>query len=170
MSDKMTTCKACGKEIAKSAKKCPNCGADQRNFFGKHKIITAILALFIIGVIGAAASGGGNDKPASTAAPATQQDTAQPAATPAQAPATEPAKNKPTITKAEFEQIKSGMTYEEVSAIIGGPGEVLSESGNKGDQYHTVIYSYKGEGEIGANANFTFQGNQLQNKAQMGLK
>ncbi len=25
------TCKECGKEISSSAKKCPNCGKDQRN-------------------------------------------------------------------------------------------------------------------------------------------
>jgi len=35
---------------------------------------------------------------------------------------------------------------------------------------HTIIYSWDGEGEIGANANFTFQGGKLQNKAQFGLK
>lgn len=78
--------------------------------------------------------------------------------------------NKPTISKDEFDQIKSGMSYEEVTKIIGGDGEVLSESGNKGEQYHTVIYQYEGEGGFGANANLTFQGNKLQNKAQFGLE
>lgn len=52
--DKMTNCKACGKEIAKGAKMCPHCGKDQRNFFMKHKIITIILALAILGGIGSA--------------------------------------------------------------------------------------------------------------------
>lgn len=78
--------------------------------------------------------------------------------------------NNPTITKAEFDQIKSGMTYEQVSKIIGGPGELLSESGSKGNQFYTVMYMYDGEGELGANANFMFQADKLQNKAQMGLK
>lgn len=54
--NKLTNCKACGKELAKSVKKCPNCGKDQRSFFGRHKILTGfvvvILALLAIGKIG----------------------------------------------------------------------------------------------------------------------
>lgn len=60
--DKMTNCKACGKEIAKGVNKCIHCGKDQRNFFMKHKIITVILALVILGGIGSAI-GGGKDQP-----------------------------------------------------------------------------------------------------------
>lgn len=74
------------------------------------------------------------------------------------------------ITLEKFDQIKNGMTYEEVTKIIGGEGEVLSESGEKGTDLHTVIYMYQGKGDLGANANFTFQGNKLENKAQFGLK
>ncbi|SHH37497.1 DUF3862 domain-containing protein [Desulforamulus hydrothermalis] len=81
-----------------------------------------------------------------------------------------PSANKPTISKEEFDQLKSGMSYEEATAIIGGPGVVISESGNPGDQLHTVMYQYEGEGDLGANANLLFQGNKLQNKAQFGLK
>ena len=132
------------------------------------KILMGIGILVVIGAIASAAGGGGNDKSTTTSAPATQQQsTTQPAA---QSKPTEQPKNKPTISKAEFDQIQSGMTYEQVVQIIGGPGEVLSESGNKGDQFHTVIYSFKGEGDLGANANFTFQGEKLINKAQFGLK
>jgi len=92
--------------------------------------------------------------------------------TPASAPAPKPAPvtNKQTMTKAEFDQLKSGMTYEEATKIIGGPGEVMSESGSPGEDAHTVMYTYKGEGSLGANANVMFQGNKLMNKAQMGLK
>lgn len=162
MADKMTTCKACGKEIAKSAKKCPSCGADQRNFFGKHKISTGIGTLIILIVVISAANGGSKSTPTTSA----------PAAQPAQTEQAKPAAttNKPTITKAEFDKVQNGMTYDEITAIIGGPGEMLSESGNKGDQFHTVMYTYKGEGDLGANANFTFQGEKLQNKSQIGLK
>jgi len=56
----MTNCKACKKEIAKGVKKCPHCGKDQRNFFMKHKIITGILVLVILGSIGSATN---NNKP-----------------------------------------------------------------------------------------------------------
>ena len=45
---KFKNCKACGKELDKSANVCPSCGKDQRNFFKKHKILTAILAFIVI--------------------------------------------------------------------------------------------------------------------------
>lgn len=45
---KMTMCKACGYKIAKDAKKCINCGKDQRNFFMKHIIIIGILSWLIL--------------------------------------------------------------------------------------------------------------------------
>lgn len=79
-------------------------------------------------------------------------------------------KKKASKTMAEFTQLKDGMTYEEATAIIGGPGEVLSESGSPGEALHTIMYSYKGESGLGANANIMFQGNKLNNKAQFGLK
>jgi len=77
--------------------------------------------------------------------------------------------NKPTISKEEFDKIEIGMTYEQVKEIIGSDGEVISESGEKGTELHTIMYQWKGEGSLGANANFLFQNNQLQNKAQFGL-
>jgi len=84
---------------------------------------------------------------------------------------TDPASNnKPTMTKAEFDQIKDGMSYDEVAAIVGGPGELQAESGAKGDAAHTVSYGFDGEGSMGANAQLMFQGGKLNMKAQMGLK
>ncbi|WP_342045893.1 DUF4352 domain-containing protein [Bacillus sp. OTU530] len=55
---KLVNCKACDKEIAKGVKKCVHCGKDQRNFFGRHKFLSGIGALVIIGIIIGAASGG----------------------------------------------------------------------------------------------------------------
>jgi hypothetical protein len=81
--------------------------------------------------------------------------------------------NDPGISKAEFDQIKSGMTYQQVVEIIGSEGEVLSESGTPGGtslDIHTVMYMWEGESGLGANANMMFQGNKLQNKAQFGLQ
>lgn len=60
--DKMTNCKACGKEIAKGVNKCPHCGKDQRNFFMKHKVISFILGVIIIAGIGSAIGGGDKSK------------------------------------------------------------------------------------------------------------
>ena len=152
----LANCKSCGKEIAKGVRKCVNCGADQRNFFSRHKIITGILALVIIGGISAAMRGGSGSS--ITTAPVSST------------PAPAVVKNGPTMTMSEFTQLKDGMSYEEATKIIGGPGEVMSESGAKGDDLHTVMYQYKGEGSLGANANIMFQGNKLNTKAQMGLK
>lgn len=72
--EKMTKCKACGKEIAKGVNKCPSCGKDQRNFFMKHKIITGVLILFVIGCIGSATKGNDTTKP--TTGTSTAQTTA----------------------------------------------------------------------------------------------
>ena len=62
------------------------------------------------------------------------------------------------------------MSYEDVCAIIGSEGELLSEVGESGTEYHTVMYSWDGEGSLGANANCMFQGGVLVSKAQYGLK
>jgi hypothetical protein len=75
-----------------------------------------------------------------------------------------------TITKAEFDKIQNGMSYDEVTAIIGGQGELQVEGGTKGNPDYTASYSYKGDGDIGANAQLMFQGGKLNMKAQMGLK
>ena len=44
-------CSECQDDIQINAKKCKNCGADLRNWFIRHKIITGILILYIVGVI-----------------------------------------------------------------------------------------------------------------------
>ena len=74
-----------------------------------------------------------------------------------------------TISKAEYEQINNGMSYQEVCDIIGGEGELLSESGTSDDSYYVQIYMWQGNGIIGANANLTFMGGKLYTKAQSGL-
>ncbi|WP_259345493.1 DUF3862 domain-containing protein [Priestia aryabhattai] len=102
---------------------------------------------------------------------ATEEDKVEPTETPAEEPAKEES-NDPGISKAEFDKIQNGMSYEEVVQIIGGEGELNSESGAKGDQYYTVMYTWNGESGFGANANAMFQGNpaKLQNKSQFGLE
>ena len=52
MSKKLINCKTCGSEISKGAKCCPNCGNDNRKFYAKHKVLTGLMALFIIGSVG----------------------------------------------------------------------------------------------------------------------
>jgi hypothetical protein len=48
----LKNCKACNEPIAKGVKKCVHCGKDQRNFFMKHKIITGLSVIIVLGVIG----------------------------------------------------------------------------------------------------------------------
>lgn len=55
---KMKKCKACGADVAKSAKICPNCGAKIK----KHTVLGVVLVIFGILLI-AAAIGGTSDKP-----------------------------------------------------------------------------------------------------------
>ena len=58
---KMVKCKVCGKEISKGAK-CPNCGKDSRCFVSRHKVLTVIGGLVIIGILGSAVGGNSNNK------------------------------------------------------------------------------------------------------------
>lgn len=54
----MKKCKACKKEIDQKANKCPYCQTDQRNWFIRHKLLTVILVLILIGMISTSSSGG----------------------------------------------------------------------------------------------------------------
>ncbi|WP_409179207.1 hypothetical protein [Brevibacillus fortis] len=102
-------------------------------------------------------------------ASATPATPATPATTAAEATTTA-STEKATITKSEFEQIENGMSFEEVKKIVGGEGELLAEVGKAGEEGHTIVYMYEGEGTIGANANFSFRGGILQVKSQFGLQ
>ena len=52
---KIVKCKVCGKDIAKGAI-CPVCGKNNKNFFMRHKVLTVVLAFFIL--FGFAGAGG----------------------------------------------------------------------------------------------------------------
>ncbi|MBI1803975.1 MAG: hypothetical protein HY033_02835 [Ignavibacteriae bacterium] len=71
----------------------------------------------------------------------------------------------PVVTKAKFDQITEGITYEQVTAIIGASGEMLSSSDLAGIK--TVMYSWRNAN--GSNMNAMFQNSKLIQKAQFGL-
>ena len=71
-------------------------------------------------------------------------------------------------TADEFSRIRTGMGYAEVCGIIGGSGELLSESDFA--DIHTVMYQWWGEGMPGANMNAMFQNGCLVQKSQFGLE
>ena len=68
----MVKCKACGADIAKSAKVCPQCGARQK----KHVVLGVVLAVFGIGLV-LSAVGGSSSKDTPTRVPDSVPVTAQ---------------------------------------------------------------------------------------------
>jgi hypothetical protein len=72
----MKKCKSCKSEIDPKATKCPHCGTDQRNWFGRHKILTGIgiIILFFI-IVGAAGSGKSTSNSATPSSDVTQSPT-----------------------------------------------------------------------------------------------
>lgn len=74
---------------------------------------------------------------------------------------------KTEITLADFEKIKTGMTYEEVVSIFGVKGEQLSE--NNVSPVSTTIYVWEGNGRVDQ-VTLVFQDNKLIHKQQMGLE
>jgi len=63
---------------------------------------------------------------------------------------------------------QTGMSYKEAVMIIGCEGTISSQSKMNGIE--TIMYTWKGSGDLGANANAMFQNNNLVSKAQAGLK
>lgn len=78
-----------------------------------------------------------------------------------------PKENDPRMTLSEFSSIKTGMTYAEVCEIVGSYG--VEQSRVELGGYQTVIVGWDGTGQIGANANVTFQNGKVIAKAQAGL-
>ena len=148
-------CKDCGAEISKGAKVCPKCGKEQRNFFQKHIIISFILILIILGAVGSVMNGGNTSKDKTTK---TDSDTDLSIT-----------QDSEIITLEEFNQIQTGMAYQEVVNIIGSEGVLNSEVSVGDEQYDTQLYTWYGSG-LGANANISFQGGKVISKAQIGLK
>lgn len=71
----------------------------------------------------------------------------------------------PVVTKAEYDQIREGMTYDQVVRIIGAPGDEQSRTDLAG--FTTVMYAWMNSN--GSNMNAMFQNGELVSKAQFGL-
>ncbi|RFZ80037.1 DUF3862 domain-containing protein [Lacrimispora amygdalina] len=72
------------------------------------------------------------------------------------------------ITLDEYNQIDTGMTYEEVQKIVGSAGTISSQVESNG--YKIIIVTWYGNGTAGSNANVTFTNDSATAKAQVGLK
>ncbi len=118
----MKKCKGCQKEIDSKAKKCPYCQADQRNWFVKHKIITVILVLVLIGAISGGAKGNNTTTNSSTPSNKTT-DTNTP-------------KPSPIIVKADTlidalkeNELNASNTYKDKYVELTGKLSVIDSSG-----------------------------------------
>ena len=72
------------------------------------------------------------------------------------------------VSLAAYQQLTTGMSYERAVGILGAPGVENSRSEMGG--MVTVMYSWQGQGDLGANMNAMFQNGSLVTKAQFGLK
>lgn len=71
------------------------------------------------------------------------------------------------ITMDQYNSIETGMTYDEVVALLGGEGTLLSDTELAGST--SQIYMWEGT-SLGANANITFSDGKVVAKAQYGLE
>lgn len=132
---KMTNCKACGKELAEGVKKCIHCGKDQRNFFMRHKIITIILGLIILGRIGSA--GSGNEDQATKTSTASTKETTQ-------SKSVESKKEDPIYKVGDAiktDKFEITINSIEERAYVGD--EYIKKSPSQGGTYIVVQYQYK---------------------------
>jgi hypothetical protein len=79
----------------------------------------------------------------------------------------------PIVTKSEYDQIDTGISYRRAVAIIGENGEEISKSTMSAvagvmDELVTVMYQWVNAD--GSNMNAMFQNDALMSKAQFGLK
>ena len=117
MSKKLISCKACGEEIAKKAKKCPHCGAKNKKPFFKKWWFWLIVIMMI-------GSCGSNSKPATE--PATT-----PTTTVTVAPTAEPTTEPTTVETVSIE------------LIAGEPGEYGELfTINKDTEFEETYYIY----------------------------
>lgn len=114
-------CPKCNEDIQSMAKKCKHCGADLRNWFVRHKIVTVILALIVIGAIGSVSGKGDSENSENTPTGQTQSATAtqEPAKTP-----------EPSAIKITASQLYSEYEENEIAADAAYKAKLLEVSGD----------------------------------------
>ncbi|MGN0077119.1 MAG: DUF3862 domain-containing protein [Parafannyhessea sp.] len=70
------------------------------------------------------------------------------------------------ITMDQYNQVQTGMTYDQVKQVMGGDGELTSDT--KVADHTSQIYMWSGK-SVGANATITFMDGKVESKAQYGL-
>jgi hypothetical protein len=84
-----------------------------------------------------------------------------------------PSLGEQVVTAEEYQRIQNGMSYQEVVAIIGSPGEEMGQNKIDGipgvmDATTTIMYLWTNNNASSMNA--MFQNDSLMQKAQFGLK
>jgi len=152
----MKLCSKCGAENDTGNGFCSKCGAP----FGSASLKKPAYkkwwfwAIIVVAIMVIIPKGSGTRK----AAPAGTQASVKPSV----------AVKDTTISLTEFNSLSTGMSYKEAVMIIGCEGTISSQSKMNGIE--TIMYTWKGSGDLGANANAMFQNNNLVSKAQAGLK
>ena len=128
-SKKLTQCKSCGAEIAKSAKTCPQCGAKNKKPIYKRWWLWALVIVFVIGLV----PGGEGDQVEASAPPASEQ-TAKTPAKPVE-PAPEPVIEYAAYTADEMmadlkaNAMKAEQKYDDQYVEITGRLSVIDSDG-----------------------------------------
>ena len=81
MKSKLVKCKTCGAEIAKNAKKCPNCGAPQHQVALTIAALLSVFAVFCIFIIIIEATKSGSMSPSGSSASKQDSEAVQTSAT-----------------------------------------------------------------------------------------
>lgn len=154
-------CKGCQSEIDAKAKKCPQCQTDLRNWFIRHKILSGIGVIVIIGIIASVSSQSGKKSEpasASTAANATAASQDQPAAAPA-----EPEVTPVDVTAfiAEFDANKIAAQDKYKDKYVQVTGFVNNISGGDFGGIYVVIDPNLGE-DLGSGVTVPYFGTNIQ--------
>lgn len=119
----MNNCKACGKEIAKGVKKCPHCGKDQRSFFMKHKILSGILILVVLGMFGAILGDGNEERGSSESSKAKQEIELEDGEVGEVEEVEEVAEEAEEVAEEEIHQVGEGFESGELGIVINSVEE-----------------------------------------------
>ena len=74
------------------------------------------------------------------------------------------------ISKAKYNQLEYGYTFEKIKSVLGDTGQVLTESGVKGSKGYTVTYVYHVKSPSTAELFLAFKDDKLVNKMEVNLQ
>lgn len=141
--EKLKKCKYCQVDIPRKAKVCPNC----KRTLKSHGCLMSILVFVVIVCGGVAFTLNLNDSVQKSISGVSDESE--------------------YITMEEYNQIETGMSYDNVKEIVGSAGEISSQVETNGVK--VVIVTWYGNGGAGSNANVTFTNDEVTGKAQIGL-